>query len=508
MKDLKSVNISPGVNVLSVFKYLNYKAWYALAEFVDNSLQSALDNSSKLNHADGDGYTLLVSIDFDDDHNRIVIEDNAAGIDSNDFARALRTAQLPSDRSGLSEFGVGLKSAAFWFAQTWRIETTALGEDLIRSVTFDLADIMARSTSELPVHERPTERNSHFTRVVLENVYRMPRGRTLGKIRTHLQSMYRFFSRTHFLELKVDGKLLEFPEVAILTTPPAWDLDAPPVHWRKSISFDFGDDLKAEGFAALRERGSTAEAGFALFRRGRLIEGSADEAYRLRPIFGMPNSFRSQRLFGELELTGFEVTHTKDGFNWVENEQTFLDLLEEEMNSSPVSLLRQADDYRVNRTRNTSISELPTGDPETSPQPGPHDGGSRTESETGDESQEAGSSVFEDPGGSLGREEFTFRYATETWYVVVELEETLSSNDLFQVQQEPINSAGPLAVHVRLNYNHPLIASFSGDLRSFCRVVGALGMAEASLRSTGGTMPGSVRRILNFMLAELEVDRL
>ena len=32
---LKTVSIRPGVSVLSVLRHLNYRAWFALAEFVD-----------------------------------------------------------------------------------------------------------------------------------------------------------------------------------------------------------------------------------------------------------------------------------------------------------------------------------------------------------------------------------------------------------------------------------------------------------------------------------------
>ncbi len=34
----KTVNIQPGVSMLSVLRHLNYKPWFAIAEFVDNSL--------------------------------------------------------------------------------------------------------------------------------------------------------------------------------------------------------------------------------------------------------------------------------------------------------------------------------------------------------------------------------------------------------------------------------------------------------------------------------------
>ena len=43
-----TINIRPEVNMLSVLKHLNYKAWFAVAEFVDNSIQSHLANLDAL----------------------------------------------------------------------------------------------------------------------------------------------------------------------------------------------------------------------------------------------------------------------------------------------------------------------------------------------------------------------------------------------------------------------------------------------------------------------------
>jgi len=46
---LKKVDIRPGVSVLAVLRYLNYTPWFALAEFVDNAVQSFMQHSwSKL----------------------------------------------------------------------------------------------------------------------------------------------------------------------------------------------------------------------------------------------------------------------------------------------------------------------------------------------------------------------------------------------------------------------------------------------------------------------------
>ena len=57
-------------------------------------------------------------------------------------------------------------------------------------------------------------------------------------------------------------------------------------------------------------------------------------------------------MFGELHLEGFEVSHTKDGFRWNdEDEQPFLELLREHLDSNDFPLLRQADNYRVLASR-------------------------------------------------------------------------------------------------------------------------------------------------------------
>jgi hypothetical protein len=90
-----------------------------------------------------------------------------------------------------------------------------------------------------------------------------------------------------------------------------------------------------------------------LFRRNRLIEGSADETYRPTQIFRNSNSYTFQRLFGELHLEGFEVSHTKDGFRWEEYEEVFLDCLKEELEKEPINLLDQAEGHRSRQNKKT-----------------------------------------------------------------------------------------------------------------------------------------------------------
>ena len=59
----QTVTIRPDVGILGVLRYLNYTPWYALAEFVDNSLQSYLTHRDDLVEAKGSDQPLVVEIE-------------------------------------------------------------------------------------------------------------------------------------------------------------------------------------------------------------------------------------------------------------------------------------------------------------------------------------------------------------------------------------------------------------------------------------------------------------
>lgn len=348
------INIRPEVTMLSVLKHLNYKAWFALAEFVDNSVQSYLANADVLRAAEGPDFKLRVRVGLNPEHSRLEISDNAAGIALSDFARAFRPAEIPPDCTGLSEFGMGMKAAACWFSDLWTVRTKALGDPVERTVRFDIEAIVSNRTETLVVEERPASPGEHYTIITLERLgAKFPQARTQKKLRDHLSSIYRVFQRRGDLEILWNGETepLTYPEPAVLSAPPASTQDAAPVEWRKDVDVNFGEGRRIHGFAALRAEGSTTHAGFALFRRDRLIVGSDDETFRPLEIFGKLNSFRMQRLFGELHVEGFAVSHTKDGFKWHELEQTVLERLREALEAEPLNLLRQAEQHRARLTR-------------------------------------------------------------------------------------------------------------------------------------------------------------
>src|SRR5687767_1835341 len=209
----KTVDIRPGVSVLAVLRHLNYRAWYALGEFVDNAVGSFTTHRKALQRVEGDGVRLRVDIDIDaSPPARISIRDNAAGIFEEEYGRAFRPAAIPPDRSGLAEFGMGMKSAACWFAPRWTVRTSALGEALSRTIEFDIANIVNDDIEELTIREKPEKAGSHYTGVILEDVFHVPVGRTVTKVKEHLTDIYRAFIRDGLLELRFNGEPLIYKE--------------------------------------------------------------------------------------------------------------------------------------------------------------------------------------------------------------------------------------------------------------------------------------------------------
>ena len=510
MQAIQSVNIRPGVSILSVLPHLNYKPWFALAEFVDNSVQSFLQYRREIERVDGSGTALRVNIEYEPSEGRISVRDSAAGIHEADYARAFRPAALPPDRSGLSEYGMGMKSAACWFSHRWSVRTKALDERLEKSIHFDIDRIVHDDTEELGVGTRVEDPTRHYTEIVLTDLYNPLRGRTLGKVKDHLASIYRIFLRNGSLVLTFDGDSLSYSDPRVLVAPYYKDPAEPPIVWHKDIDIDLGLGMRAFGFAALRETASTSSAGFALFRRNRLIVGSADEAYRPAAIFGAPNSYIYQRLFGELHLNGFDVSHTKDGFKWQEHEDIFLELLKDELNKPPLRLLRQAEEYRARlkpkdlkasaetateRTAQTIERELP-----------------RVYSRQ----------LAEPPDSSIppealpvavgaSRREIQVEFRGELWRITIELAADPSVGDWIElcdqvVSGDAISGRDVRKVGMRLSLTHPFMERFAGAdaarIEPLLRIGAGLLLAEVAARSAGVARAGTIRRNLNELMRD------
>ncbi len=505
------VNIRPGVSILSVLRHLNYRPWFAMAEFVDNSLQSFLSYRDELARVEGTDFELRVHIELDPtDGGRITIRDNAAGIHEADYSRAFRPAAPPPERGGLSEFGMGMKSAACWFARNWTVRTSALGEAVERTVMFDIATIVRDDLEELLVTTAAAAPEAHFTEIVLSNLYTPPQGRTIGKIKEHLASIYRIFLRQELLVLHFDRDTLSYAEPKILSAPFYREPAAPPRCWRKEIDFDFGLGLRAHGFAALRETGSVSHAGFALFRRDRLIQGSADEGYRPEQVFGKSNSYAYQRLFGEVHLEGFDVSHTKDGFRWEEHEEVFLALLKEHLDVQPLPLLDQAEGYRSRPRREDFRAGAEIATRRTA------EAIEREVPQILARQLDAQPEIVAPPPQlppttTASRRTINAEFHGTRWEIELELSDDPSIGEWVTISEQPVPqddiAGAPIwRVGVRLSLAHPFMERFGGTdaarIEPLLRVATAIVLAETAARASGVRAAGTIRRNINELLRE------
>lgn len=501
--DGSTVYIRPRVGMYAAFARLNYRPWFALAEFVDNSIQSFLQHREKL-IAEGHEGPLLIDINIEE--NEISITDRAGGISGRDFPRAFSPAAPPDDPSGLSEFGLGMKAAACWFARKWSVRTSALGESLERTVLFDIGAISRDGLESLPIESRSAREGDHFTVVTMMDLRVHPRGRTLAKIRDHLRSIYRVLTADGIVKLRLTmaGRTEE------LAYEPPELLDAPYYRtprsasqvWRKEFAVDF-HDKKVRGWAGILRKGSHAQAGFSVFRRRRLIEGSIGETYKPHVVFGNPNSFAYQRVVGEIFVDGFDVTHTKDGIQWHGYEDEILESIRRQIDSPSMPLLDQADGYRARK----SAESLPASF------------GSDALTDTVDAFSLAAGAVeqpvlpppdVEAPSVPEVPAAPVFQKRELSMQIMRDGKPWLISLELVRDAAAPFYSTsvvtrnGEDVVVVQINLEHDFSVTFINEdealLQPIMRLVAALALGERIARNSGVKNAGAVRHISNEIL--------
>jgi hypothetical protein len=506
-EQMDEIDISPDVSMLGVLPHLKYTAWHALAEYVDNSLQNFLNNEKALREVGCKKVVVKINIDG----NKLTIRDNAAGIAAKDYARAFRTAEIPLNNKGLHEFGMGMKSASCWFAHVWSVRTSALGEAIERSIEFDVDQIVATRTNKLSTSLSLASSDAHYTEVTLMPLRSILQSSTHAKIKRHLPDIYRDFIRQGKLEIQFNSETLNYTPPKVLSAPFFKTPDAKPLLWSKHGTITH-NGISAQVTASLRgEEGGYADAGFALFRRGRVIKGSGDEQFRPYTIFGTGGSFISLRLFGEIHLEGVGVTHTKDELIWNGHEDSFLEELKTWLDEGEICLLSQAKGHRSNpkpaivqqaaqaaasNTANAVVTSASTVIDEII-----------TESNADDINQQGGSATVElyNRITEFVKEEREIYFNKEKWNIAIELSMDPSVGHWVEVDDESYSS-DKRRLNVRLSLCHPFMVQFckmkKEDIEPFLRIAVAIALAEKAAYDCGVADASVIRHNINRLLKD------
>ena len=237
---------------------------------------------------------------------------------------ALKIANPTRDSKGRSKYGMGMKTAACWIGNKWRIETAELtgGEEWNAEIDVDK---IAAGDPKVPLTMKEVSKDAHYTRITITDLNRNFQSRTDETIKAYLSSIYRFDLQAGRLKIIYrDDEILPPPEDNFDT-----DMDGKP------MKFPFETEIggkTVKGFIGVLKQGAGGRkfAGFSLYQNDRQIKGFPT-AWKPSNIYGGindegANNLVSQRLMGIIELDpNFNVSHTKDAVLYSGNEEEELE---------------------------------------------------------------------------------------------------------------------------------------------------------------------------------------
>lgn len=346
MKEIEEVSIEWESSGYSVLKNLKASILGIFTEFIDNSIQSYKNDKEKILKINPN-YCLEIKINTFDDE--IIIQDNAGGINERNFLRALKPANKADDTTGLNEYGLGMKYAAVWISNEWELISTAIGENVERTVVFNYNDVIEKNIKKLPTKRKNANSEEHYTKVILRHLESSRlKGWKPKLTKEKIEFVYRNFLRENigiyqdFCEDKIkiiwNGESLSWKEHNFLVAP--WHKDVKlnkenlkKYEWKKKIEPEEikyketvrdrnGNKKEVErnvivsGFVGILPDGDQkGKNGFVLFRRGRVVEGHIERIYPKEISGQQSRSFKFIRLYGEIHFKNVEVSFDKSQLN-------------------------------------------------------------------------------------------------------------------------------------------------------------------------------------------------
>ena len=317
-----------GFQVLKTFKTQQNKHHFALGEFIDNSVQSYIDNKDKLSEIPGYKPNIKIIVSQDE----ISVEDNCAGISKAFEERAFDIGNPNQNIDGIGTYGMGMKVSACWYSDSWTVETKAIDEDVIKTWSIDIEKIINTGNASIGPKILEAKNVEPYTKIVMSNPHKVPRGNSIANLKKYIASMYRFFIIKNEINFEYNGEPIKYslPKRKEISSYPH-STEKPTIDWITKIPrLDLGDGFWAEGYAFLHAKKNNPRNGFGIFWKNKLIEGSHSNPWvpssvdydnpvdkKKYAIFGTGNAAVDQRLDGWLHISPkFEVVHTKNQVIW------------------------------------------------------------------------------------------------------------------------------------------------------------------------------------------------
>ena len=233
--------------------------------------------------------------------------------------------------------------------------TKKLGDDVEHRVLIDVSKVAAGDSS-LDYNKIQKPKKAHYTYITIKKLHTKIYGRTIGKIKSFLRSMYRVDLREGILRLWFQGEELTWEDETIFLEKPDGS------RYKRDFKYKvYGK--KVYGWVGILGEGrrGRGNAGFSILRRGRMVRGHPI-AWRPEDIYGFggTNDLINQRLVGEIHLDDFSVSHTKDDIQWENDEEEKVEAKLKEKCADYTAFIRASGRNKGKDTRGPTPVEVQT----------------------------------------------------------------------------------------------------------------------------------------------------
>ncbi len=328
MSNSFKVDVSPEMTMYKWLQNQPYSVHSALSEFVDNSVQSYIDNRKSIQVIEKKNIKLKIKISIDSKKKEIIILDNASGINRKNFQKAIKMGvSVNHKKSSLSKFGIGMKTSAVWFSSNWEIETSSLNSKEKLIFQFNLDELLEQNKTAVSVSSKIEKQKNHYTKIIIKNSKRIESKEYYqDMVIPHLAETFIKFKNFLSIDVEYDNEILpkKWKKKTKAYFEPSETLNYPLVNnkmesisktrlWKKKIELDYKGS-KVKGFCVIMKKGGYEQPGIRLFRNNRVIEGTLITPNRPKILSGTKNKYASERIYGELHLDDFEIDFMKTKF--------------------------------------------------------------------------------------------------------------------------------------------------------------------------------------------------
>ena len=350
---MADIDIEVKQGALETYHNYPYKIPQVFGEFIDNAIQSFEDNKIILTATPG--YKLRVDItiewatsaDNEVRANVITIEDNSAGMTAEKFADAFKSADRSTPRTGMNEFGMGMKVAVCWLGKKWRVETKSIAEIETHILDIDVEKVSRENIKSLPSKNIVEPSRMHGTKIIINDMWPQTQIKKSSEdyLIRGIASIYRYFIRRGEIEISVNDQILTFEKYEVLKAAPYTNPDGPEVEWTSNVTMQMGR-YGVSGFVSLLKDMDEEKRGVVIMRNHRVVMGF-DPADRTigKSLMGQFGSKKYRRVFGELEVTGFEVAFGKNQVIDLDQLEALMKAVAGKLKVNGVNLLTQCDKY-------------------------------------------------------------------------------------------------------------------------------------------------------------------